>query len=44
MLNLVPKYKGMDLKTAREEIVKDLKDLGVLEKIEDYTHNVRKML
>lgn len=44
MLNLVPKYEGMDLKTAREEIVKDLEKLGVLEKIEDYTHNVRKML
>jgi len=42
MLNLVPKYKGMDLKEARQEIVKDLEELGVLEKIEDYTHNVGK--
>ena len=44
MLNLVPKYKGMNLVEARQEIVKDLEKLGVLEKIEDYTHNVRKML
>ncbi len=42
MLNLVPKYKGMDLGTARKEIVKDLEALGVLEKIEDYVHNVGK--
>ncbi len=42
MLNLVPKYEGMDLITARKEIVNDLEDLGVLEKIEDYTHNVGK--
>lgn len=42
MLNLVPKYEGMDLMTARREIVKDLEELGVLEKIEDYTHNTPK--
>ena len=42
MLNIVPKYKGMNLLEARKEIVKDLKELGVLEKIEDYTHNVGK--
>ncbi len=42
MLNLVPKYQGMDLMTARKEIVKDLEELGALEKIEDYTHNVGK--
>lgn len=42
MLNLVPKYEGMDLMTARKEIVKDLEELGVLEKIEDYTHNTPK--
>lgn len=42
MLDLVPKYKGMDTMTARKEIVKDLELEGVLEKIEDYTHNVGK--
>lgn len=42
MLDLVPKYEGMDLMTARKEIVKDLEDIRVLEKIEDYTHNVGK--
>ncbi|MCI8397209.1 MAG: valine--tRNA ligase [Clostridia bacterium] len=42
MLNLVPKYEGMDLVQARKEIVKDLQELGLLEKIENYTHNVGK--
>lgn len=42
MLDLVPKYEGMDLISARREIVKELENLGVLEKIEDYTHNVGK--
>ena len=42
MLNLVPKYKGMELMEARKEIVKDLEEIGALEKIEDYTHNVGK--
>ena len=40
MLDLVPKYKGVDLKTARKEIVKDLEKLEVLEKIEDYVNTV----
>lgn len=42
MLNLVSKYEGMGLQEARKEIVKDLEELGVLEKIEDYTHNTPK--
>ena len=42
MLNLVPKYEGMDLITARKEIVKDLETIGAIEKIEDYVHNVGK--
>ena len=42
MLDLVPKYKGMGIYEARKEIVKDLEALGVLEKIEDYVHNVGK--
>ncbi len=42
MGNLVEKYKGMELLEAREEIVKDLKNLGALVKEENYTHNVGK--
>ena len=42
MLNLVPKYEGMNLLDARKEIVKHLETLGVLEKTEDYMHNVGK--
>lgn len=42
MLNVVPRYKGMNLIDARKAIVSDLEELGVLEKIEDYTHNVGK--
>jgi len=42
MLDVVPKYKGMNLSDARKAIVSDLEELGVLEKIEDYTHNVGK--
>lgn len=34
------KYAGMTREQAREEIVKDLKFLGNLVRIEDYTHNV----
>lgn len=42
MLDIVPKYKGMNLMQAREAIVNDLEVLGNLVKIEDYTHNVGK--
>ncbi len=34
------KYEGMDRYAAREAIVKDLDALGLLVRIEDYTHNV----
>ena len=34
------KYAGMDRYAAREAIVKDLEALGLLVKIEDYSHNV----
>ncbi len=34
------KYEGMDRYEARKAIVKDLEDLGLLVKIEDYSHNV----
>ena len=34
------KYEGMERYAAREAIVNELKDLGLLVKIEDYSHNV----
>ena len=34
------KYAGMDRYEARDAIVKELKEMGLLVKIEDYTHNV----
>ena len=42
MGNLVPKYQGMDLLTARKAIVEDLKKIGALVKTEKYVHNVGK--
>ncbi len=34
------KYQGLTTKEARKQIVEDLKELGLLEKIEDHMHNV----
>ncbi|MBQ9437714.1 MAG: valine--tRNA ligase, partial [Lachnospiraceae bacterium] len=34
------KYQGLPSKEARKQIVQELDSLGLLEKIEDYTHNV----
>ena len=42
MGDLVPEYKGMDLKEARIKIVEKLEELGALVNTEDYTHNVAK--
>jgi len=42
MGDLVPEYKGMDLLSARKEIVKKLEEIGALVRTEDYTHNVAK--
>ena len=42
MGNLVPEYKGMELKEARMKIVEKLEELGALVNTEDYTHNVAK--
>ena len=33
-------YKGLDRFAARQKIVEDLQNLGLLEKIEDYSHAV----
>ena len=42
MGNLVPEYKGMELKDARLKIVEKLEEIGALVRTEDYTHNVAK--
>ena len=35
------KYAGMKIPQAREQIVKDLYALGLIEKEEDYIHNIQ---
>ena len=42
MGDLVPEYKGMELKDARQKIVEKLEEIGALVNTEDYTHNVAK--
>ena len=42
MGDLVPEYKGMELKDARTKIVEKLEEIGALVNTEDYTHNVAK--
>ena len=42
MGDLVPEYKGMELKDARLKIVEKLEEIGALVATEDYTHNVAK--
>lgn len=34
------RYQGMKTAQAREQIVKDLETLGLIEKVEDYQHNI----
>jgi valyl-tRNA synthetase len=34
------RYQGLKINEAREKIVKDLTELGLIEKIEDYEHNI----
>lgn len=34
------KYQGMDRYECRKAVVKDLEELGLMEKVEDYSHNV----
>ena len=42
MGDLVPEYKGMELKEARIKIVEKLEEIGALVNTEEYTHNVAK--
>ncbi|TFG21684.1 MAG: valine--tRNA ligase [Promethearchaeota archaeon] len=39
-MNENSKYQGMTILEAREQIVKDLDEMGLLEKIEDYEHRI----
>ncbi len=38
--NAGKRYKGMKVAAAREQISKDLEEIGLMEKIEDYDHNI----
>ncbi len=38
--NVPEPYRGLSREAARKQVVKDLEALGLMEKIEDYTHNV----
>ena len=38
--NAGSRYQNMKISEAREQIVKDLQNLGLIEKIEDYNHNI----
>lgn len=40
MMSNCGKYAGMTTAECRKEIVKDMKKMGLIEKIEDYTHNL----
>ncbi len=40
MMENCGKYAGMKTKEAREKIVEDMQKMGLIEKIEDYTHNL----
>jgi len=40
MTKLAGKYAGMPVRAARQKIVEDMKKIGILQKIEPYTHNV----
>lgn len=40
MTKLAQKYAGLTVKEARERIAKDMKKIGIFEKVVPYTHNV----
>jgi valyl-tRNA synthetase len=40
MVNVPAKYQGLSVEEARKEVVKDLEEVGLLAKIEDYAHSV----
>jgi len=38
--NVPEKYVGLDRYECRKQVIEDLKEMGLIEKIEDYTHSV----
>jgi len=40
MVNVPHRYRDLTTLEAREHAVTDLKELGLVERIEDYTHSV----
>ena len=40
LMNQNSKYQGLNISEAREQIVKDLENKGLIEKIEDYEHSI----
>ncbi len=40
MTELAGKYQGLSVSDARAQIVEDMQKIGILEKVEPYTHNV----
>lgn len=40
MTKLTGKYAGLSVSEARKQITEDMKKIGILEKVEPYTHNV----
>lgn len=40
LLPIAGEFAGMKIKDAREKIIKKLGDRGLVEKVEDYTHNI----
>ncbi len=40
MTKLAGKYAGLTILEARKQVVEDMKKIGILEKVEPYTHNI----
>jgi len=40
MTKLAGKYAGLKVMEAREQVIEDMKRIGILEKVEPYTHNI----
>ena len=40
LTNLAGKFEGLGIQEAREKVIEELKNQGLIEKIEDYTHSV----
>lgn len=40
MTKLAGKYAGITVKEARKQVIEDMEKIGILEKVEPYTHNI----